>query len=96
MNNLRSSESSEFMPSEDSTYTIQKADGPASGWFLNADSEKRNKNSEYVHTHNSEGGDDGDSWKILKTIYKKNTCYKIESIFGKISYTYSKSFKNVD
>lgn len=66
----------------DALYKIQKMDGPASGWYLTASSEKRNKNSGYVHTHPTDDSDLGEFWRIRETTYKKDICYKIECVNG--------------
>ena len=71
------------MPVSDAEYKIQKADGPASGWYLTSDSERRNKNSGYVHVHPSSGNDKEELWGIEKTTYRKEVCYKIKSLHGK-------------
>jgi len=72
-----------FEPVSGVMYTIQKADGPASGWYLTATSKKRNKNSGYVHTHLSDGTDQGEFWMIKKRMFRKKDCYKIEVPYGK-------------
>ena len=71
------------MPDSDAEYKIQKADGAASDWYLTSDSERRNKNSGYVHVHPSSGDAREELWGIEKTQFKKQDCYKIKSLHGK-------------
>ncbi|KAL5258658.1 hypothetical protein ACHWQZ_G009204 [Mnemiopsis leidyi] len=65
-----------------SQYRIQKVDGAGAGYTLTYSSDQRNQMSYWVHTHVSDGTDEGEKWMIILTQYNGQTCYKIQAVYG--------------
>ncbi|XP_063683403.1 uncharacterized protein LOC134817951 isoform X2 [Bolinopsis microptera] len=71
-----------FMPEEGAEYAIEAIDGPAAGYALTYNSDRRNNSSYWVHTQPTYRQDKHDKWRIMYTTVNSEPCYKIEVLHG--------------
>ena len=71
-----------FIPEEGAEYAIEAIDGPAAGYSLTYNSDKRNKVSFWVHTQPIYRQDKHDKWSIIYTTVNSEPCYKIKALHG--------------